>query len=151
MLQAMAYDGSEGTKNFQNLIAASPYLPGRKYNLTSLLALQFLNSYLEFDYNGQRPTLTYQQFAAEVGCNKTNANETFSCLVGRNSEVLQQASAIVSADEDFGSWAFLPVTDGKFLCNRPSVQLNGGAVNGLRTLSGVCIEHEGTNLYADAN
>jgi hypothetical protein len=45
----------------------------------------------------------------------------------------------VSAGGKYGQWAFLPVTDGKFLQKRPSEQLLAGQVNGLRILSGVSI------------
>lgn len=52
--------------------------------------------------------------------------------------MLQNASYIVTVNAKYGQWAFVPVTDGKFVQHRPSVQLATGAVNGNRGLIGVC-------------
>jgi carboxylesterase type B len=50
--------------------------------------------------------------------------------------VLQNASFQVSEAKPFGVWAFLPVTDGAFVQQRPSAQLLARAVSGKRILSG---------------
>ncbi|KAI9660390.1 MAG: hypothetical protein M1821_009740 [Bathelium mastoideum] len=122
MLQSMAYGGSEGTKYFQNGIASSPYLP------------------MQYPYNGWQPSQAYYSFALAAGCFPGRAygntsTTIFDCLVSAPSEVLQNASAIVSASGTYGTWAFLPVTDGSFIVDRPSSQLLKGKVNGLRVLS----------------
>ena len=54
-----------------------------------------------------------------------------------DSEALQRASFSVSEAGLFGTWAFLPVTDGDFVQQLPSDQLLSGRVNGKRILSGV--------------
>ena len=122
MLQAMAYGGSDGTKYFQNAIVASPYLP------------------MQWDYNDFAPTQSYYLFAQEAGCFNQAANTVnstiFECLQGKDTISLQNASAYVNGGGKFGQWAFLPVTDGTFLKQRPSEQLLAGEVNGLRILSG---------------
>lgn len=46
------------------------------------------------------------------------------------------ASAAVSQSGNWGTFAFLPVTDGKFIQERPSKQLAEGRVNGLNHLAG---------------
>lgn len=46
------------------------------------------------------------------------------------------ASAAVSQSGTWGTWAFLPVTDGTFIQERPSKQLSQGRVNGLNHLAG---------------
>lgn len=61
----------------------------------------------------------------------------FDCLVAADSETLQNASFKVSETGQFGTWAFLPVTDGTFVQELPSDQLLNGRVNGKRILSGV--------------
>jgi len=133
MLQAIANGGTLGTSLFSNAIVASPYLP------------------MQWDYNGIAPSQSYYSFAQAAGClglglpNGAGVNESvFSCLQQADTRVLQNASAYVSAGGKYGQWAFLPVTDGKFLPKRPSEQLLAGQVNGLRILSGVSISH----LYA---
>jgi len=91
MLQTMAYGGSQGDFLFQNSIAASPYLP------------------MQYDYNAWAPTQAYFAFATAVGCFNgssisTNSTSIFQCLVGKDTYILQQASAIVSASGLSGVW-----------------------------------------------
>ncbi|KAI9641370.1 hypothetical protein NHQ30_010172 [Ciborinia camelliae] len=119
MLQSMAYGGSLGTSLFRNSIVASPYLP------------------MQYDYDGLKPEESYGKLVDAVGCGTRGGNgSSFDCLVGTDSFALQNASAYVSASGNYGQWAFLPVTDGKFLTKRPSEQLLAGEVNGVRILSG---------------
>ena len=59
--------------------------------------------------------------------------------------MLQNASARVSESGDFGSFAFLPVTDGDFVQALPSKQLLKKAVNGKRLLLGVYSERSKSN------
>ncbi|CAD6444998.1 f7ce6e87-ce21-4f39-a977-afb9dc6a0e20 [Sclerotinia trifoliorum] len=117
MLQTMAFGGSLGTSLFNNGIVASPYLP------------------MQYDYDGLKPEDSYEKFGNAVGCRSGNGS-VFDCLVGTDTTALQNASAYVSANGDYGQWAFLPVTDGEFLVKRPSEQLLAGEVNGVRMLSG---------------
>jgi len=124
MLQDMAYGGSLGTQLFENSIVASPYLP------------------TQYDYNDWVPSQAYYSFATYAGCAPTTgagANNTtpiFECLVGKDVETITNASATVSQLTFYGTWAFLPVTDGVFVQDLPSRQLGRGQVNGLRILSG---------------
>lgn len=60
----------------------------------------------------------------------SSSEETFQCLSTVDSDTLQNASAQVSARALFGQWAFVPVTDGTFVQERPTVQLLSGKVNG---------------------
>lgn len=60
----------------------------------------------------------------------------FECLVSKDFETLANASVLVSEEGSYGTWAFLPVTDGTFVQDLPSQQLGRGAVNGLNILSG---------------
>lgn len=65
-----------------------------------------------------------------------NTTSIFACLVSKDTLILQQASAIVSASGLSGTWGFLPVTDGTLIQQLPSQQLLKQQVNGLRVLSG---------------
>ena len=105
-------------------IAASPYLP------------------MQYTYNDFVPSQSYYAFAQAAGCFNDRAygfaNQTiFACLVGKDTETLQNASSFVSASGNFGTWGFLPVTDGAFIQQLPSQQLLKKQVNGVRMLSGV--------------
>lgn len=115
----MAHGGETGTKLFNNAIVASPYLP------------------MQWDFDGAAPETSYSRFTEAVGCFDSENVTAFECLQQTDTIALQNASAYISANGPYGQWAFLPVTDGKFLRQRPSEQLLHGKMNGLRILSGV--------------
>ncbi|KFY13465.1 hypothetical protein V491_06389 [Pseudogymnoascus sp. VKM F-3775] len=124
MLQSMAYGGLQGISLFNNVIAASPYLP------------------LQYGYAHDVPSQGYYNFANAAGCSSTNVTQNkkfasvFDCLVGADSETLQLASAHVSAAGRYLTWGFLPVTDGTFVQQTPSQQLLKKQVNGVNLLVG---------------
>ncbi|KAI4232064.1 MAG: hypothetical protein LQ349_005229 [Xanthoria aureola] len=123
MLQAMAFGGTLGTSLFENAIAASPWLPQ------------------QFGYADFVPTQSYYAFASAVGCfdglAQNNRNTSiFDCLVSKDTDTLQNASNAISGSARYGTWAFLPVTDGRFIQETPSQQLLTKRVNGRRMLSG---------------
>ncbi|KAG9717295.1 carboxylesterase type B, partial [Aureobasidium melanogenum] len=123
MLQAMAYGGTLGTSLFKNAIAASPYLP------------------MQYGYKDWVPSQSYYAFAAHAGCMPNTAygsssRTIFECLVNQNTTTLQYASFNVSADGNFGTWGFLPVTDDVFIQQVPSAQLLEKKVNGQNLLVG---------------
>ncbi|KAI4235595.1 MAG: hypothetical protein LQ352_008076, partial [Teloschistes flavicans] len=119
----MAFGGNLGDSLFVNGIAASPFLPQ------------------QFGYADFVPSQSYYALASTVGCfngqPQGNANAAiFQCLVGKDTETLQNASAYISGSSRFGTWAFLPVTDGSFIQQLPSQQLLTKRINGKRILSG---------------
>ncbi|KAI9800147.1 MAG: hypothetical protein M1833_003474 [Piccolia ochrophora] len=123
MLQAMAYGGTQGETLFSNGIVASPYLP------------------MQYGYADFVPSQAYYAFAQAAGCfsgvSKGGvASSIFQCLVEKDTETLQNASAVLSASGNYGTWGFLPVTDGSFIQELPSQQLLKKKVNGRRILSG---------------
>ncbi|KAL8791238.1 MAG: hypothetical protein Q9213_000195 [Squamulea squamosa] len=123
MLQTMAFGGNLGNSLFTNAIAASPYLPQ------------------QFGYADFVPTQSYYAFASAVGCfnglaqNNFN-NSIFNCLLSKDTDTLQNASNTIAGSSRYGTWAFLPVTDGSFIQQTPSQQLLTKRVNGRRILSG---------------
>ena len=127
MLQTMAFGGTLGESLFSNAIAASPYLPQ------------------QYEYDDFVPSQSYYAFASAAGCfgspalpsNNVN-NSIFACLVSKDTATLQYASASVSGSSRYGTWAFLPVTDGDFVQQLPSQQLLRKQVNGKSILVGVC-------------
>ncbi|KAK1082633.1 hypothetical protein LTR33_003783 [Friedmanniomyces endolithicus] len=124
MLQDMAYGGSLGKQLFVNSIAASPYLP------------------MQYVYKDWVPSQSYYAFATKAGCApttpylKNGSTPIFECLVSKDSATLINASATVSQEGSYGTWAFLPVTDGIIVQDLPSRQLGRGKVNGLNMLVG---------------
>ena len=99
---------------------------------------------MQYGYADFVPSQAYYSFAASAGCfdDMAYGNMTgtiFECLVGTDTMTLQNASSYISASGEYGTWAFLPVTDGEFIQQRPSQQLLNNQVNGLRALVGVCL------------
>lgn len=97
---------------------------------------------MQYNYNDWIPSQSYYAFATHAGCAPTwaygNSSQTiFQCLVAQNTTTLQLASFAVSASGTYGTWGFLPVTDGVFVQERPSVQLLQKRVNGQHLLVGV--------------
>ena len=112
------------TLSFQ-LIAASPYLPQ------------------QYGYADFNPSQSYYAFASAAGCfgnpplpQGNLSSSIFECLVKADSATLQKASAVISGSGRFGTWAFLPVTDGVFIQQLPSQQLLSKQVNGVNMLVG---------------
>lgn len=94
----------------------------------------------QYSHNDRVPTQYYHAFAKAAGCSggsNTTDSTVFNCLVNADTVVLQNASAAVSVSGDFGTFAFLPVTDGTFIQAAPSQQLLEKAVSGKRLLLGV--------------
>ncbi|KAK3690451.1 carboxylesterase [Podospora appendiculata] len=127
MLMAMANGGNDGTSLFRRAIASSPYLPTQP------------------NFDDPLPTDYYHQFAKAAGCaDKTGISDNdlvIKCLQSADTLVLQTASASTSYGARFGQWAFIPVTDGQLIQQRPTQQLLGGSgstskVNGERIITG---------------
>lgn len=126
MLQTMAFGGILGESLFSKAIAASPYLPQ------------------QYGYKDFVPSQSYYAFASAVGCfgppalPQNNVSDSiFDCLVSKDTATLQNASATISGSSRFGTWVFLPVTDGVFIQQLPSQQLLKKQVNGNAILVGV--------------
>ncbi|KAK3068502.1 hypothetical protein LTR53_013873 [Teratosphaeriaceae sp. CCFEE 6253] len=124
MLQDMAYGGSLGTQLFINSLAQSPYLP------------------MQYGYKDWIPSQSYYAFATQAGCPPNmpylanGSTPIFECLLSKDSATLINASTTVSQEGSYGTWAFLPVTDGIFVQDLPSRQLARGQVNGRNLLVG---------------
>ena len=96
---------------------------------------------MQYDYWAWVPSQSYYAFATAAGCAPSTAygsspQSVFQCLVGTDTNTLQNASQKVSASGIFGTWGFLPVTDGIFVQKLPSQQLLQHKVNGQRLLVG---------------
>lgn len=115
MYQAMAY-GGKSRPLFNNIIAQSPWIPS------------------QYNFNDPVSTAAYTDFAKAAGCG--GASDKFRCLVKADTAALQNASFKVSESKPFGVWAFLPVTDGTFVQQRPTTQLISRSLQGKRILSG---------------
>ncbi|KAL7893989.1 Alpha/Beta hydrolase protein [Trichoderma sp. SZMC 28014] len=123
MYQSLAYGGRDSGL-FNNIILASTYVPPI------------------YQFNDSVPTSHYNDFAAAAGCGETSParkqySSVFDCLVAADTNVLQNASGLVSTSNGyFGSFSWLPVIDYDMIQSRPSEQLQRGQISGQRLLIG---------------
>jgi carboxylesterase type B len=87
----------------------------------------------QYEYDDEIPVKAYDDFAEAAGC--ADAPDTLQCLRDADTMVLQNASAKVSEAGPFGTFAFLPVTDGTFVQKRPTEQILSKSLKGKRILS----------------
>lgn len=90
-------------------------------------------------YDDMQPSQSYYSLAARAGCldaSVTQNSSVFECLRNVDSFRLQEASARTSVASKLGQWAFIPVTDGTLIRERPTQQLLHGKVNGESMLTG---------------
>ncbi|CAI9631511.1 unnamed protein product [Alternaria burnsii] len=116
LYQAQAYGGKQKESLFRNVITASPWVP------------------YQHDYNDEVPRTAYTKFVEASGCSLEK--NTIECLRTTDTIILQNASAKVSEAGAFGTFAFLPVTDGTFVQDRLSKSLLSKSLKGKRVLSG---------------
>ncbi|KAK3681815.1 Alpha/Beta hydrolase protein [Podospora appendiculata] len=112
----IAVDGTLGSLLFSQSIANSPYLP------------------FQYKYNDATPTSKYSAFAEAAGCPSTG--DVFACLVGKDTDTLQQANYNITQQSTYGYWAFYPVTDNVYITDRATKQLSAKKVNGKKLLVG---------------
>jgi len=97
---------------------------------------------MQYGYKDWVPSQSYYAFATAAGCApslpylRNGSTPIFECLVGKDSATLINASATVSQEGSYGTWAFLPVTDGVFVQDLPSRQFARRQVNGVNMLVG---------------
>ncbi|KIM92464.1 hypothetical protein PILCRDRAFT_57666 [Piloderma croceum F 1598] len=75
------------------------------------------------------PTLLYDAVVASTNC--TNAVDPFACLVTVDSDILSQANNAITSSAFYGTNVFVPVVDGTFITERPTVTLDRQVVNGV--------------------
>ena len=151
MLQDIAYGGTQGDALFQQVCQISIQHPRTDHESSSHTLPQTIaaSPYLpqQYGYADWIPTQSYFALAQKVGCftgepyGDALGATIFECLVGKDTLILQQVSAIVSGSALFADWSFLPVTDGLFLQQLPSQQLLKQQVNGRRIMTGVKLLH----------
>lgn len=124
MLHDIAYGGTLGTTLFKNSMTSSPYLA------------------FQYGYKDWQPSQAYYAFANAVGCDIAHAylhngsKAIFDCLIEADEQTLIEANVNISQSGTWGSFAFLPVTDGDLIRDLPSVALKEGKINGLNHLAG---------------
>jgi carboxylesterase type B len=65
-----------------------------------------------------------------------NATDAFACLVAVDSDTLNNANDVVAASAFYGTYIFVPVVDGTFIVERPTVTMDRQVVNGVCLMCG---------------
>ncbi|EIW84339.1 alpha beta-hydrolase [Coniophora puteana RWD-64-598 SS2] len=112
VLQHMvANGGNTQPPLFNYAITSSTFLPSQYY------------------YNDRVPELLYSEVLNYTGC--TTAADTLFCLREADVTTLQTANYnLASSSAFYGTYVFVPVVDGEFIQERPSVTIAGGKLNG---------------------
>ncbi len=84
LYHGIALQGGLGNLLYKQGIAASPYLP------------------FQYKYNDPQPTSKYYAFSQAAGC--PSSGNVFNCLVGKDTNTLQQANFAVTQAATYGYW-----------------------------------------------
>ncbi|KAJ7163554.1 Alpha/Beta hydrolase protein [Mycena crocata] len=123
----VANNGQTKPQLFRGAIASSTFFPS------------------QYHYNDRIPEMTYSKVAAQANC--TAAAESMACLRALDATALDNVNHNVSPSTFLETQKFLPVVDGEFVKQRPTMSLSQGKVNG-RALLSVSNAFEGT-IFVD--
>ncbi|KIJ61015.1 hypothetical protein HYDPIDRAFT_177203 [Hydnomerulius pinastri MD-312] len=95
----------------------------------------------QYQYNDRIPELLYGEVVNGTNCGPSS--DTLSCLRDADVNTLASLDATINESGFYGVYTFVPVIDGTFIVERPTVTLAKGRHNGEALLS-VTNEFEGT-------
>ncbi|KAJ7115720.1 Alpha/Beta hydrolase protein [Mycena epipterygia] len=87
----------------------------------------------QYHYNDPIPELSFSKIVAQSNC--TSARDAMACLRSTDAEVLQAANIQINNGAFFGTYTLVPVVDGSYITQRPTLSLQQGKVNGGALLS----------------
>jgi len=95
----------------------------------------------QYQFNDRVPELLYSEVVAQTNC--TTATDAMACLRAADATVLETANTNINLGGFFGTFLVVPVIDGDFITQRPTLSLIEGKVNG-EALLAVTNTFEGT-------
>ncbi|KAF7375452.1 Carboxylic ester hydrolase [Mycena sanguinolenta] len=101
----------------------------------------------QYQFNDRIPELLFSEVVAQTNC--TSATDALTCLRGVDPTTLQTVNTNINAAGFFGTFVMVPVIDGVFITQRPTLSLLEGKVNGQALLS-VTNTFEGT-IFVNQN
>ncbi|KAJ7093722.1 Alpha/Beta hydrolase protein [Mycena epipterygia] len=111
----VANGGQTEPQLFRGAIISSTFLPPQYY------------------YNDRIPELLYSEVVAHTNC--TRAPSSLTCLRAVDVNVLESANVNVNGAGFYGTYLMVPVVDGEFITEHPTLLLAQGKVNGKDLLS----------------
>ncbi|KIM79125.1 hypothetical protein PILCRDRAFT_568262 [Piloderma croceum F 1598] len=82
----------------------------------------------QYAANDPIPTFLYDQMLNLTNCD--SASNTFACLLAVDADTLNNANNAITSSAFYGTFVFVPVVDGTFIVERPTVTLDRQIVNG---------------------
>ncbi|KAJ7456044.1 Alpha/Beta hydrolase protein [Mycena galericulata] len=119
----VANNGQTKPQLFRGAITSSTFLPS------------------QYNYNDRIPELVYSEVVAQTNCSA--AADSIACLRAADASALETANLNINVDAFYGTFTLIPVVDGDFITQRPTVSFAEGKVNGAALLS-VTNAFEGT-------
>ncbi|KAJ7448576.1 alpha beta-hydrolase [Mycena latifolia] len=108
--QVVANGGRTEPQLFRGAITSSTFLPS------------------QYQFNDRVPELLFSEVVAQTNC--VTATDSMACLRAVDATVLEAANTNISSGAFFGTFVFVPVVDGVFITQRPTISLLEGKVNG---------------------
>ncbi|KAK0239584.1 Alpha/Beta hydrolase protein [Armillaria nabsnona] len=127
--QVIANDGNTFPPLFRAAITSSSFLPS------------------QYAFNDVVPEFLFNTVVSRTNC--TTAANSLACLRNADVNVLEQVNVDLCGSGFFGTFVFVPVVDGDFIKQRPTVALREGKVNG-EVLMSVTNTNEGA-LFVNAS
>ncbi|KAJ7229551.1 alpha beta-hydrolase [Mycena haematopus] len=97
----------------------------------------------QYNYNDRIPELLFSEVVAQTNCSASA--DAIACLRAADANDLQTANTQISSGAFWGTYLFVPVVDGSFITQRPTLSLLESKVNGDALLA-VTNTFEGTDF-----
>ncbi|KAG1740350.1 Alpha/Beta hydrolase protein [Suillus lakei] len=123
----VAHGGNTQPPLFRAVITSSTFLPS------------------QYNYNDRIPKMLYNMVVNGTNCG--SSSDTLSCVRAADVNTLQTLNYNINLDAFYGMLTFIPVVDGSFIVERPTITLSKGRLNGNYLLA-VVNTHEG-NILVD--
>ncbi|KAJ7476916.1 Alpha/Beta hydrolase protein [Mycena galericulata] len=111
----VANNGQTKPQLFRGAITSSTFLPS------------------QYNYNDRIPELLYSEVVAQTNCSA--AADSLACLRAADADALETVNLNINVDGFYGTYTFIPVVDGEFITQRPTLSFAEGKVNGAALLS----------------
>ncbi|KAG2064949.1 alpha/beta-hydrolase [Suillus decipiens] len=109
----------------------------------AMTSSMFLSS--QYNYNDRIPEILYNMVVNGTNC--SSSSDTLSCVRAADVNTLQTLNYNTNLNGHHGTLTFVPVVDGTFIVEKPTVTLIKGRLNGNYLLA-VVNSHEG-NIFVD--
>ncbi|KAF8157700.1 Alpha/Beta hydrolase protein [Mycena galopus ATCC 62051] len=106
----VANGGKTEPQLFRGAITSSTFLPS------------------QYNYDDDVPEWIFSQVVSQTNC--SSAEDTMACLRAVDQSILQTANAAINNAGFYGTFMTVPVVDGEFITQRPTLSLAEGKVNG---------------------